>query len=158
LSRLEKTRLVAEWDTALQNLRVCNKIPYGTLVEGSAFNCGKCEKCVRTMLALLALDVLKKTRAFGVTDVSAEAILAHKLEINGDVSDLYAELVPLLQEQGRRDLFPAIRKLVKTGRKAQKREEWKARVRDIDRKYIGGWLTTFRRLMQTGKYVPTQGL
>ena len=45
-TRLEKVKIVAEWDTALQNLRVC------TMNPPDQINCGQCEKCIRTMLEL----------------------------------------------------------------------------------------------------------
>ncbi len=37
-------------------------------------NCGKCEKCVRTMLALLALGVLHRSHAFPVNDVDEKLV------------------------------------------------------------------------------------
>ncbi|CAB5103340.1 hypothetical protein D3OALGA1CA_1581 [Olavius algarvensis associated proteobacterium Delta 3] len=41
LSRLEKLRIVAEWEVAFQNFRVClANVP-------DRLNCGRCEKCVR---------------------------------------------------------------------------------------------------------------
>jgi hypothetical protein len=45
-------------------------------------NCGKCEKCVRTMLGLLAVGAMDKTDAFPVKDVSRELVLksAQKLQ------------------------------------------------------------------------------
>ncbi|HEY5138259.1 MAG TPA: hypothetical protein VIJ25_02935, partial [Methylococcales bacterium] len=71
LSRLEKTRLVAGWDVALQNLRVCNDLhlPAGYL------NCGKCRKCTITMTTLLALGVLHKTNVFPVQNLSGPMVL-----------------------------------------------------------------------------------
>ena len=72
LSRLEKTKLVGEWDVALKHLRVCNeKESYS---EGN-YNCGECEKCVRTMTALLSLGILDKTSTFRETEVSKKLLL-----------------------------------------------------------------------------------
>jgi hypothetical protein len=51
MSRFEKTRLVAAWDAGLQNIKVCTRNWPGA-------NCGECEKCLRTMLALTALNAL----------------------------------------------------------------------------------------------------
>jgi hypothetical protein len=53
-SRAEKVTLVAESDTALRHLRVCYENP------DSAYNCGVCEKCVRTKLSLYAVGALEK--------------------------------------------------------------------------------------------------
>ena len=47
--RLEKTAIVLEWPEGFENLRVCWK---GDQLEA---NCGKCEECIRTKLAFLAL-------------------------------------------------------------------------------------------------------
>lgn len=57
-SRLEKVRDLAGWPTALAVLRVCPESP-----DGEA-NCGRCEKCLRTRLELLAAGV-EETAAFG---------------------------------------------------------------------------------------------
>jgi 7-cyano-7-deazaguanine synthase in queuosine biosynthesis len=58
LSRLEKLRLVADWDVAFQNFRVCLADVEDRL------NCGKCEKCVQTITGLVAIGALDKTHAF----------------------------------------------------------------------------------------------
>jgi hypothetical protein len=158
LSRLAKTRLVADWDTALQNLRVCNKIPHGGKTGITTLNCGKCEKCIRTMLALLVLGVLHRTRAFSATDLDVETIGAVVTEGISDVRGYYHELVPLLREQGRTDLLPAVMKVVKAVNRAQRIAGWKARARDLDRKYLGAGLTRLRRVMRSGTFLPEQGL
>ena len=49
LSRLEKVRLISEWEAAVDNIRVC----WEGAVPGEY--CGICEKCVRTQLQLFAL-------------------------------------------------------------------------------------------------------
>jgi hypothetical protein len=50
-SRLEKVRELAAWPTALRVLRVCPES------HGNEVNCGRCEKCLRTRLELLAAGV-----------------------------------------------------------------------------------------------------
>ena len=57
-SRLEKVRDLATWPTALAALRVC------PANAGDEINCGRCEKCLRTRLELLAAGV-EETAAFG---------------------------------------------------------------------------------------------
>ena len=52
-TRLDKARLVAEWPIALETIRVCTEI----LPE---YNCGRCEKCVRTMLTLHVVGALDR--------------------------------------------------------------------------------------------------
>ena len=58
LSRVEKIAAIARDRRALAWLRVCYENPDQT------YNCGTCEKCVRTMLSLHALDVLDRSPTF----------------------------------------------------------------------------------------------
>lgn len=44
VTRCEKTRFVVEWGAGLSDLRVCNRF--------AEYNCGSCEKCIRTMAIL----------------------------------------------------------------------------------------------------------
>ncbi|MBW1954173.1 MAG: hypothetical protein JRI76_08520 [Deltaproteobacteria bacterium] len=101
LTRMEKIRTVVQWDTAFQNMRVClANVP-------DRLNCGKCEKCVRTMLALAALNVLHKTRAFAEDDVFPEDLSGFSIRIR-DRESFYRELIPWLAAAGRADLVDAI--------------------------------------------------
>ncbi len=101
LSRLEKLEIVTSWGEAFQNLRVClANVP-------DRLNCGRCEKCVRTMLELLAIDQLANTRAFEADDVSPELLNAFSIRIR-DRQSFYQELLPLFEERGRNDLVAAI--------------------------------------------------
>jgi hypothetical protein len=105
LSRLQKLRLVAEWDVAFQNLRVCL-----ANVE-DRLNCGKCEKCIRTMTELVALGALDKTRAFVENDVSPELLSSYNIMIRHRAS-FYQEMLPLLKERGRDDLVQTIKRML----------------------------------------------
>ena len=57
-TRADKIRRIAGSEVALRNLRVCWRNP------DQAFNCGRCEKCVRTMFALSCCGVLDRASAF----------------------------------------------------------------------------------------------
>lgn len=57
-SRIEKTVAIAEDEIARQSLRVCY---WNT---GQAYNCGRCEKCLRTMTTLAGLGVLEHFKTF----------------------------------------------------------------------------------------------
>jgi len=46
VSRVEKAHLVASSETALRYLRVCNAR------DDTGYNCGRCEKCLRTLVSL----------------------------------------------------------------------------------------------------------
>ncbi len=100
LSRFEKTKMISDWECALKNLRVCNKT---TLYESGQLNCSECEKCLRTMMALLACDVLDKSPAFKYDDVSPETIF-DTVKMNRTVYSFYPDLIEPLRNAGRRDL------------------------------------------------------
>jgi len=57
-TRTEKVVRIASSDAALQWLRVCFENREGT------YNCGQCEKCLRTMVSLRAAGVLGRCSAF----------------------------------------------------------------------------------------------
>lgn len=108
LSRLEKIRIVSEWDAAFQNFRVClANVP-------DQLNCGKCEKCVRTMLGLEALGVLDKTQAFEEDTVTPDMLSPFKINIRHR-PPFYEELLGPLREMRRDDLVNLIEKKLRDG-------------------------------------------
>ena len=100
LPRLKKTKMISDWDCALENVRVCNKT---NLYESDQINCSECEKCLRTMMTLLTCDALKRSTAFKYDDVSAEMILS-TIKLNKTIYSFYPELVQPLRDAGRNDL------------------------------------------------------
>lgn len=58
LTRVEKIQAIKDSEAALSHLRVCWE-----RVEG-AYNCGVCEKCLRTMTSLYAVGALDKCKTF----------------------------------------------------------------------------------------------
>jgi hypothetical protein len=106
LPRIAKLRLIADWDVALQNLRVClANVP-------ERLNCGRCEKCVRTMTGLLAIGALPKTRAFVEKEVTPEMFEAFRINIRHR-EPFYEELLEPLETIGRPDLATLIRTKLK---------------------------------------------
>ena len=103
LSRLDKHRIVADWPAAFHNFRVClANVP-------DRLNCGRCEKCVRTMTELTAIGRLQDTRAFDEDTVTPEHFEGFDITIRG--RDLfYRDLLAPLAAQGRLDLADAIRR------------------------------------------------
>ena len=70
-------------------------------------NCGRCEKCVRTKLQLLACGHLAEAEAFDEHDVRAADI--QSIEIRTDYARVsYAEALPGLRAIGRTDLADAV--------------------------------------------------
>ncbi|MCP3876367.1 MAG: hypothetical protein GY699_24905 [Desulfobacteraceae bacterium] len=103
LSRLEKIKIVSKWDVAFNNFRVClANVP-------DRLNCGKCEKCVRTMTELTALDLLHKTHAFVEDEIMSEDIEQFDITIRVR-PPFYWPMIPLLRKQGRDDLANTIEK------------------------------------------------
>jgi hypothetical protein len=106
LSRLEKLNIVAKWDVAFQNFRVCLANVKDRL------NCGKCEKCVRTMTELVSIGALHKTTAFVENDVSPELLSVFDITIRHR-APFYEVMLPLLKERGRDDLVLTIKDMLK---------------------------------------------
>jgi len=69
-NRFEKVASIAQNDAALRHLRVCTR---GT---AEVPNCGTCEKCLRTMVALEAAGVLARCSTFPSDRVDPEAVAA----------------------------------------------------------------------------------
>ena len=143
LSRFAKTKLVADWDIALQNIRVCKPNWPGK-------NCGRCEKCVRTMLALVALGVLDKTQAFSEDDVSKEMVSTIRIKKQTaqrgfTIEDSYVELITPLAKKGRDDLVEAIEDL--RARAHYRETAFKARIKRFGREYFHSSLARFKRLL-----------
>ncbi|MCF8052786.1 MAG: hypothetical protein K9L59_16210 [Desulfobacterales bacterium] len=102
LSRMEKLKIVSQWRTALDNLRVC------LANVSDRLNCGRCEKCVRTMTGLAALGRLDATAAFVEDDVDCSMFDAFKIVIR-ERGLFYEEMIPYLRDRGRQDLVDCIR-------------------------------------------------
>ena len=154
LSRLEKVRLVADWDAALRNLRVCTWNPPGML------NCGVCEKCIRTMLQLVAVGKLADSPAFPENDVSREALESMRVTKGLQVSWL-ADLLDPLREQGRLDLVQVIENKQKEYYKHlawEEERDWKGAVKRFDRRFLGsGLFRSYKFLRQSAKKIQTSG-
>jgi hypothetical protein len=100
-SRFEKVRDLASWPTALAGLRVCSAC------AGSRPNCGKCEKCLRTRLELLAAGV-EHTEAFGPSLVSAEVWNEAVRGTLGSRLTFYKDLIEPLRACGHYELCRVI--------------------------------------------------
>jgi hypothetical protein len=147
LSRLMKVKLIAEWDVALQNLRVCNNI---SSIGPNNLNCGQCEKCVRTMLALLIVDALHRTQRFSKHDVTPD-LVESAIYMDKTTSPFYRELILPLMAMGRHDLVAAIRRKLSQYRRLENRHRVKAHIRKLDTEYLRGALVkTLQRISPHG--------
>ena len=131
-SRLDKLSIVADWNVALENLRVCTSAP------DTALNCGACEKCVRTMLELLAIGKLDAASSFSSKQIEPEQIKA--LTLRADEVAYYQELIDPLASRGHEQLVKALRSVVAASLRRRAWEEerdWKGAVKRLDRRYLG---------------------
>lgn len=64
-SRTAKIEKLVDWDVFRDHLRVCWESP------SAALNCGRCEKCVRTRLQLVAAGAPNAVRTFPPVDLAA---------------------------------------------------------------------------------------
>ena len=142
LSRLEKTKLVGEWDVALKQLRVCNE--KASYREGN-YNCGNCEKCVRTMTAFLSLGMLDRITTFKEKNVTKEKLvntcyLSDSYEVN-----CYRELIEPLENIGRHDLVEGIAQIIRRYHE----QDLKGMIKRLDRIFFDGSLTSLGKKLKS---------
>ena len=152
LSRLDKVKLIADWDVGLQSIRVCNQISVWDAgsqsfrernpLEPGEINCGKCNKCVVTMLALLVAGALHKASTFPNNDISEDLILS-SFSPNDQNNCEFVDLIAPLAEIGRDDLARAIEH--KMAAYLNRESGLKAWAKRFDRKYLRGNLAGFKR-------------
>ncbi len=143
LSRLDKTKIIAEWDAGLQNLKVCTRNQYEDL------NCGRCEKCLRTMTALEAIGMLEKTTAFLRKDICEEILVNGAYIGDEGIRYCYLETVDLLKQKGRDDLVRGIKRIV--DRFDEK--DFKGIVQRLDRKFLKGNLVNSVKRLKHSKLI-----
>jgi len=122
LGRFDKLARIAESDLALRHLRVCYRARPGE------YNCGRCEKCLRTMTSLCALGALERARTFPDT-LDHRAI--GRLRLWGGRTDFARENLAGLKRMPERDRRVE-RALARAIRRAPVRvavHEWRAEAR-----------------------------
>jgi hypothetical protein len=113
MGRMEKAALVADWPPARDVLRSC--VWYDLPPDG-ALNCGRCEKCIRTMLAFAAcgrLDVMSTFPGGKLSAADVDAIAADAGTRR--VESYYRLMVEDLRRAGRSDLGDAVVRLTSVG-------------------------------------------
>ncbi len=114
-SRLQKVRDIAKWPAALVALRPCPANP------AAQANCGKCEKCLRTRLELLAAGV-EETGAFGPSLTPIELWEEAAPSDVGDRAIFYVDLLPALRSRGFDTLCRVIEEKIMAYRGKARRE------------------------------------
>ena len=101
-TRLEKVQAITASDVAMRWLRVCWEHPQGE------YNCGRCEKCVRTMVNLELAGALARCRAF---DRPLDLAAVARAPVYDGVAALFVEenLQRCLEVGGHEDLARALR-------------------------------------------------
>jgi len=164
-SRSEKVGLITQWDAGLQSLRVC----WDAFRPADSLNCGRCEKCLRTMAQLLLRDKLKDCRAFPFDDISPELLnglrvgpvdfSAPKKEmfnvaihrITYATVEYWEELVDEFTKIGRHDLAEVIQSKLAEREQLLKREykeSFRQKMARLDNRVLGGQLRRVFRKFQ----------
>lgn len=136
-SRPAKLRLLADWTAALRVLRVCNRQPEADL------NCGRCEKCLRTMLTLLALGVLDQADTFEFDDLTPDQLRGIVIT-HPDVEGDYRETSALLRRAGRAELARAIERRLRVSPALRQSRRLRAGIHDLDARFLGGAVSQLR--------------
>lgn len=105
MDRVEKIKLLSDWEFGRRYMQPCH---YVHIPKNNAINCGRCEKCVRTMLTLIGMGKLQKTEAFVENDLKARRVFFIPVN-NQEKASLLGQAIPLLKQLGRNDLVWAIR-------------------------------------------------
>lgn len=139
-TRLEKTRFLAGHPGMLDALTVCPEGPF----PDDALNCGRCEKCVRTLLSLMIAGVPESgRRSFAVRSVDVATIDRLGSIATPAIPYYWNELAAILDATGRPDLAEAGRRLLERSRRASiwhADAGWRGRARRVDRRCFGGAL------------------
>jgi hypothetical protein len=144
-TRLERTACVARARDILPWLIVCAEGP----LEPGRNNCGRCEKCLRTMLALLLADSLEEEGPFGAGDVPPR--LLEGIRVPAMDIPFWVALIEPLRRRGRIDLAARAEALVADARRRRDWFEdrgWKGRLRVLDRRVFAGRLLAARRALR----------
>lgn len=124
-ARTRKLAYIAESKVGLDQLRVCN--------VQTEYNCGTCEKCLRTMATL---EVLGASSA-ALPRFRPRALRAVKLWSQPQ-HGFWQSIHGLARERGRKDVAGEVQRLLRDYR----RREW---LRSFDARYLGGKLLRLKR-------------
>ena len=164
MTRFEKMQHIVDWKPAMRNLRTC----YHPFRPPDVLNCGRCEKCLRTMVELLAAGKLEECSAFPFDDVTVEMIETLEtipyastpedskegtddtppLLVMKGLANYWRALLPPLRERGRDDLVAALEKKLREVASYQRRLEerdWRGLLKRFDRTVTGGRLLRLKR-------------
>jgi hypothetical protein len=105
MTRQDKVRLLLDWAPGRELMQPCHQV---NLPPPGKINCGRCVKCVRTQLLLIAEGRLHEVSAFSGDDIGPFRVMAIPISSERQ-ADLYAQSLNDLRRIGRRDLVWAMR-------------------------------------------------
>ena len=108
-TRVERTAKIASDPLVQSSLRVCWENP------GGAYNCGRCRKCLMTMVTLEALGVRDSVKTFP-PELDLEAVASIEITISMLLS-LWEDVLDAVRKAGRTDLEPAVEAAVEDGKR-----------------------------------------
>lgn len=124
-TRVDKTKRVAKYPAAKEHLRVCWQ-------NTGKYNCGVCDKCVRTMVALSLSGDLPEFKTFD-SEISTDAI--RNLKISGVNSlSFVQENLDFAKEQGATEIEAALNYLVTDYEARKKTKHSSASVAALERR------------------------
>ncbi len=110
LSREQRIELIAAHPVVRRTLRTCWENPDG------AYNCGRCRKCLMTMISLEAIGARQGVETFP-PELDFERL--DELELNQRISlTLCEDLLATVRDRGRTDLEPTVAAFVEKGRRS----------------------------------------
>jgi hypothetical protein len=144
--RMEKVDFIAGFDTALSNLRVCLWADDVAFEPGGASNCGRCEKCLRTMVSLEAAGKLSQCKSF---DRPLDSASVGRQKVKERIRPFYLENLETLRERGirpdlQRQLERALHRGARSARRKARRHARRRLVPSGPRALIG-WLNPVSR-------------
>jgi len=132
-TRVAKIERVAECQVALDTLRVCNE-------STGAYNCGHCEKCLRTMINLSVVGALDRCRTFAEP---LDVRRMRELEIDGYTRPYMLESLHALEARGGdATLRDALRHVLD-------RPEWLVKTK----RHLSNWTLRFPLAYRIGKWL-----
>jgi hypothetical protein len=141
--RVEKTQYVARHAVALRHLRVCYRDPEGG-------NCGQCNGCYRTMLALEALGALERAATFDRRWLDLHRAERIYLPNDFDVRQ-FGYVLDLARAAGRDEIARAVSRTLRNSRRRERMIRFVRRLRDKpvawrwapawERRLLRAWIT-----------------
>jgi len=147
LTRLEKVRLLADWPEVLPLLNVCSSFTAPEV----GMNCGRCEKCMRTMLELLICGKLEDCPTFPERTIDPK--LLSQVRVRSLSAKAYMkQCIGPLRAMGRNDLANIVEAILAEFRAFQRKKSLyglKPRIKQLDRKLLGGRLWSWKNRKRT---------